>query len=36
MPKVGSMVSTPSGEAKVNSVNVLRKTVRLWLTEQHQ
>jgi hypothetical protein len=22
--------------AKVNSVNVLRKTVRLWLTEQHQ
>ncbi len=36
MPKVGSMVSTPAGEAKVNSVNVLRKTVRLWLTEQHQ
>ena len=36
MPKVGSMVSTPVGEAKVNSVNVLRKTVRLWLTEQKQ
>ena len=36
MPKVGSMVSTPSGDAKVSSVNVLRKTVRLWLTEQHQ
>lgn len=36
LPKVGSLVSTPSGEAKVNSVNVLRKTVRLWLTEQHQ
>ncbi len=36
LPKVGSMVSTPAGEAKVNSVNVLRKTVRLWLTEQHQ
>ncbi len=36
LPKVGSMVSTPAGEAKVNSVNVLRKTVRLWLTEQKQ
>ena len=36
MPRVGSMVSTPVGEAKVNSVNVLRKTVRLWLTEQKQ
>jgi cell fate regulator YaaT (PSP1 superfamily) len=36
MPKVGSMVSTPVGEAKVNSVNVLKKTVRLWLTDQKQ
>jgi len=36
MPKVGSMVSTPVGEAKVNGVNVLKNTVRLWLTEQHQ
>jgi cell fate regulator YaaT (PSP1 superfamily) len=36
MPKVGTMVSTPAGEAKINSVNVLRKTVRLWLTEQKQ
>ncbi|MHB8515573.1 MAG: PSP1 domain-containing protein [Dehalococcoidia bacterium] len=36
LPKVGSMVSTPSGEAKVNSVNVMKKTVTLWLTEQHQ
>ena len=36
MPKVGSMVSTPSGEAKVNSVNLMSKMVRLWLTEQHQ
>jgi hypothetical protein len=35
MPKVGSMVSTPAGEAKVNSVNVMKKTVSLWLTEQH-
>jgi hypothetical protein len=30
------MVSTPVGEAKVNSVNVMSKTVRLWLTEQKQ
>ncbi|HXK33952.1 MAG TPA: stage 0 sporulation family protein [Dehalococcoidia bacterium] len=36
MPKVGSMVSTPVGEAKVNSVNVMSKTVRLWLVEQKQ
>lgn len=36
MPKVGSMVSTPVGEAKVNSVNVLKKTVTLWLPEQKQ
>jgi cell fate regulator YaaT (PSP1 superfamily) len=36
MPKVGSMVSTPVGEAKVNSVNVLKKTVTLWLAEQKQ
>jgi cell fate regulator YaaT (PSP1 superfamily) len=36
MPRVGSMVSTPVGEAKVNSVNVLKKTVTLWLAEQKQ
>jgi cell fate regulator YaaT (PSP1 superfamily) len=36
MPKVGSMVSTPLGEAKVNSVNLMSKIARLWLTEQHQ
>lgn len=36
MPKVGSMVSTPVGEAKVNSVNLMTKVARLWLTEQHQ
>ena len=36
MPKVGSMVSTPAGEAKVNSVNVMKKTVVLWMTEQKQ
>jgi hypothetical protein len=36
MPKVGAMVSTPAGEAKVNSVNVMKKTVTLWLVDQHQ
>jgi cell fate regulator YaaT (PSP1 superfamily) len=36
MPKVGSMVSTPAGEAKVNSVNLMTKTARLWLTDQKQ
>jgi cell fate regulator YaaT (PSP1 superfamily) len=36
LPKVGAMVSTPAGEAKVRSINVLKKTVSLWLTEQHQ
>jgi len=36
LPKVGAMVSTPVGEAKVNSVNVLKKTVTLWLAEQKQ
>ena len=36
MPKVGSMVSTPVGEAKVNSVNLMTKVARLWLTDQHQ
>ncbi len=36
MPKQGAMVSTPVGEAKVNKVNVIKKTVTLWLTEQKQ
>ncbi|HYM14891.1 MAG TPA: stage 0 sporulation family protein [Dehalococcoidia bacterium] len=36
MPKVGTMVSTPVGEAKINSINVLKKTARLWLTDQKQ
>ncbi|MEX2246770.1 MAG: stage 0 sporulation family protein [Dehalococcoidia bacterium] len=36
MPKAGSMVSTPAGEAKVNSVNVLKNTVTLWLLDQKQ
>jgi cell fate regulator YaaT (PSP1 superfamily) len=36
LPKVGAVVSTPAGSAKVRSINVLRKTVSLWLEEQHQ
>lgn len=36
LPKVGSMVSTPIGEAKVRSVNVLKKTVSLWVEEARQ
>jgi cell fate regulator YaaT (PSP1 superfamily) len=36
LPKVGAMVSTPAGSAKVRSINVLKKTVSLWLEEQHQ
>ena len=36
MPKAGAMVSTPAGIAKVRSVNVLKKTVSLWLEEQRQ
>jgi hypothetical protein len=30
------LVSTPSGQAKVRSINVLKKTVSLWLEEAHQ
>jgi cell fate regulator YaaT (PSP1 superfamily) len=36
LPKVGAMVSTPAGSAKVRGINVLKKTVSLWLEEQHQ
>lgn len=36
MPKVGAMLSTPAGEAKVRSINAMKKTVSLWLTEAHQ
>lgn len=36
MPKVGALLSTPSGEAKVRSINAMKKTVSLWLTEAHQ
>lgn len=36
LPKVGAMVSTPAGSAKVRGINVLKKTVSLWLEEQRQ
>jgi cell fate regulator YaaT (PSP1 superfamily) len=36
LPKVGAMVSTPAGTAKVRSINVLKKTVSLWLEDQRQ
>lgn len=36
MPKVGAMISTPAGEAKVRSINAMKRTVSLWLTEAHQ
>jgi cell fate regulator YaaT (PSP1 superfamily) len=36
MPKVGAMVSTPAGEAKVRSINALKQTVSLWLEEARQ
>jgi len=33
LPKVGSMLSTPAGEAKVSSIDFNREVVKLWLTE---
>ncbi len=36
LPKVGATVSTPSGQAKVRSINVLKKTVSLWLEDARQ
>jgi hypothetical protein len=36
LPKVGALVSTPAGSAKVRSINVLKKTVSLWLEDQRQ
>jgi len=36
MPKVGALVSTPAGEAKVNSLNILKRTVTLWMLDQKQ
>ncbi|HEX5369764.1 MAG TPA: regulatory iron-sulfur-containing complex subunit RicT [Dehalococcoidia bacterium] len=36
LPKVGSMVSTPAGEAKVNGIDFNREVVKLWLMEAHE
>jgi cell fate regulator YaaT (PSP1 superfamily) len=36
LPKVGSMVSTPAGEAKVNAIDFNREIVKLYLTEQRE
>jgi cell fate regulator YaaT (PSP1 superfamily) len=36
LPKVGSMLSTPAGEAKVSGIDFNREIVKLWLTEAHQ
>ena len=35
LPKVGSMLSTPAGEAKVTGIDFNHEMVKLWLTEQH-
>jgi cell fate regulator YaaT (PSP1 superfamily) len=34
LPKVGSMISTPAGEAKVTGIDFNREMVKLYLTEQ--
>ncbi len=34
LPKVGSMLSTPAGEAKVTGIDFNNEMVKLWLTEQ--
>jgi cell fate regulator YaaT (PSP1 superfamily) len=36
LPKVGSMVSTPAGEAKVTGIDFNREVVKLYLTEQQE
>jgi cell fate regulator YaaT (PSP1 superfamily) len=35
LPKVGSFLSTPAGEAKVTGIDFNREVVKLWLTESH-
>jgi cell fate regulator YaaT (PSP1 superfamily) len=35
LPKVGSIVSTPVGEAKITGIDFMRERVKLFLTEQH-
>jgi cell fate regulator YaaT (PSP1 superfamily) len=36
LPKIGSFVSTPAGEAKVSSIDFVREKVKLYLTEANQ
>jgi cell fate regulator YaaT (PSP1 superfamily) len=36
LPKVGSFVSTPAGQAKVTSIDFMRERVKLHLTEQNE
>ncbi len=35
LPKVGSVHSTPAGEAKVTGIDFNREVVKLWLTDTH-
>jgi cell fate regulator YaaT (PSP1 superfamily) len=36
LPKVGARISTPTGDAKVNKINVPKETITLWLEESSQ
>ncbi len=36
LPKVGAMLSTPAGEAKVTGIDFNREIVKLWLTEERE
>jgi cell fate regulator YaaT (PSP1 superfamily) len=36
LPKVGSFVSTPAGQAKVTNIDFVRERVKLYLTEQNE
>jgi cell fate regulator YaaT (PSP1 superfamily) len=36
LPKVGSFVSTPVGEARISGIDFVRERVKLYITETHQ
>jgi cell fate regulator YaaT (PSP1 superfamily) len=36
LPKVGARISTPTGDAKVNKINVPKETITLWMEEASQ
>jgi cell fate regulator YaaT (PSP1 superfamily) len=36
LPKVGSLLSTPAGEAKVTGIDFNREMVKLWLIDHHE